>query len=256
MVYIRPKISYPFPCVSLTEHHCRHIQAPVMEAILPKLHLNRHSPRAVLFAGPRYGGIGLAENYVDFGYGHLQYLIGHLKMGDEVGHMLLSLITHTQLQVGSCTPFFQLSYPLYAKWIDSTWVTDVWKFTHPTAIIVDIEKHWTPKLLRQFDHPIMDLAMTFNLHAQQLCSINLCLLYLQVLTVSDIATARKGRLTGSAIHGQRHPHQQSTLVWPVIPRPPNSMWHQWRIFLQFLCNGDKLLTPLGAWLSRPHFQWQ
>jgi hypothetical protein len=49
--YIKPKMTYPFPCVSLTEKQCRHIQAPVLEAILPKLHLNRHSPRAVLFAG-------------------------------------------------------------------------------------------------------------------------------------------------------------------------------------------------------------
>jgi hypothetical protein len=53
MLYIRPKISYPLPCVSLTETQCRHIQAPVMEAILPRLHLNHHSPRAVIFAGPR-----------------------------------------------------------------------------------------------------------------------------------------------------------------------------------------------------------
>jgi hypothetical protein len=29
MIYIRPKISYPLPCVSLTEQQCRHIQAPI-----------------------------------------------------------------------------------------------------------------------------------------------------------------------------------------------------------------------------------
>jgi len=52
MLYIRPQISYPLPCISLTETQCRHIQAPVMEAILPRLHLNHHSPRAVIFAGP------------------------------------------------------------------------------------------------------------------------------------------------------------------------------------------------------------
>jgi hypothetical protein len=52
MQYIRPKITYPFSCVSLTEKQCWHIQAPVLTAILPKLHLNHHTPRAVLFAGP------------------------------------------------------------------------------------------------------------------------------------------------------------------------------------------------------------
>jgi hypothetical protein len=62
MQYIRPKITYPFPCVSLTQAQCRYIQAPVLEAILPKLHLNRHTPHAILFNGPRFDGIGLPEN--------------------------------------------------------------------------------------------------------------------------------------------------------------------------------------------------
>jgi len=115
MIYIRPKISYPLPCVSLTEQQCRHIQAPILEAILPKLHLNHHSPRAVLFASSRYRGIGLAENYADFGFCHLQYMIGHLKMQDDVGVMLLSLITHTQLQVVLLHPFLSAGIPTLCK---------------------------------------------------------------------------------------------------------------------------------------------
>jgi hypothetical protein len=89
MQYIRPKITYPFPYVSLTEKQCRHIQAPVLAIVLPRLHLNRHTPRAVLFAGPRHGGLGLLENYTDLGIGHLQCLVGHIKMGDEVGQLLI-----------------------------------------------------------------------------------------------------------------------------------------------------------------------
>jgi hypothetical protein len=109
--------------------------------VLPRLHLNRHTPRVVLFAGPRYGGLGLSENYTDLGIGHLQYLVGHIKMGDEVGQLLLSLITHTQMQVGSVTPFFKLAYPRYVKWIDSTWIMDVWKFTNQAKVVIDVEKH-------------------------------------------------------------------------------------------------------------------
>ena len=72
MQYIRPKINYPFPCVSLTETECRRIQAPILEALLPKLHLNRHTSRAVLFAGPRSGGLGHPEKYTIPGIGNLQ----------------------------------------------------------------------------------------------------------------------------------------------------------------------------------------
>jgi hypothetical protein len=255
-MYIRPKITYPFPCVSMTENQCRHIQAPVLEAILPKLHLNRHSPRAVLFAGPRYGGLSLAENYTDFGFGHLQYLLGHIKMGDDVGQLFLSLITHTELEVGSTTSFFHLPFPSYMKWIDAHWITDVWKFTHRARIEVDIENQWKPRLLRQNDCALMDFAVTLHLNAYQLRCINTCRLYLQVLTVSDIATADGKHLLESAVKGQRDCQRRSTLLWPQVPCPPRSFWLQWSNFLEHLSRGRRLIEPLGQWIATPQCDWR
>lgn len=240
----------------MTEAQCRHVQAPILEAILPKLHLNRHTPRAVLFAGPRYGGLGIPETYTDLGYGHLQYLVGHLKLGDDIGKLLTSIITHTQLQVGSTTPFFQLPYPNYAKWIDHTWMTDCWKFSHRAKIEVDVESHWVPQLLRQGDIGLMDMAMTFHLDPQQLRCINTCRLYLQVITVSDITTARGDRLLSSVMVGDRDPARSSNLLWPTVPRPPNSFWHAWRLFLEFFARGRKLMTSLGNWTNFPPCQWK
>jgi len=256
MQYIRPKITYPFPCVSLTEKQCRHIQAPVLAAVLPRLPLNWHTPRAVLFAGPRYGGLGLSENYTDLGIGHLQYLVGHIKMGDEVGQLLLSSITHTQLQVGSVTPFFKLAYPRYVKWIDSTWIMDVWKFTNQAKVVIDVEKHWLPCLPCKHDAALMDLALTFNLNADQLKSINLCRLYLQVITVSNITNATGDRLLASAMAGFRDNQRSSTLLWPDIPQPPSSHWNTWRVFLQFFSKGSNLKQALGPWENRPHYEWR
>jgi hypothetical protein len=256
MQYIRPKITYPFSCVSLTEKQCQHIQAPVLAEILPKLHLNHHTPRAVLFAGPRYGGLSISENYKDLGYSHLQYMIGHIKMHDEVGQLILSLITHTQLQVGSVTPFFRLAYPKYAKWIDSTWITDVWKFAHQAKIEIDVEKHWVPKLLRGEDTALMDMALTYNLNAYQLQCINQCRLYLQVITISDITSARGDHFLRSALTGTKEHKRQSHFSWLDIPPPPSHCWHTWRLFLQFFSQGRRLLQPMGPWIHPPHYQWR
>lgn len=249
MMYIRPKLNYPTPCVSLTEAQCHHIQSLILEAILPKLHLNRHTPRAVLFAGPRYGGLNIPENYTDLGYGHLQYLVAHIKLGDEVSQLILSLITHTQLQVGSTTPFFQLQYSTYAKWIDSTWITDCWKFSQRARITVDIESQWVPLLSREGDIALMDLALTFNLDSYQLQRINTCRLYLQVLLVSNITTARGDKLLPSVLYGERDIHHTSVLLWPTVPRPPEAFWTSWRMFLQHFTRGRTLMTSLEPWKS-------
>ncbi|MFO0446277.1 MAG: hypothetical protein ACK51L_01300, partial [bacterium] len=255
MQYIRPKINYPFPCVSMTETECRRIQAPILEAILPKLHLNRHTPRAVLFAGPRYGGLGIPENYTDLGFGHLQYLTGHLKLGDEVGQLIQSLITHTQLEVGSTSPFFQLQYPTYARWIGNTWITDCWKFAHRAKITVEVESQWVPKETRYGDIALMDLALTFHLDTYQLQCINTCRLYLQAIMVSDITTARGDKILPSVMLGERNPAVESAIQWPEIPRPPSSFWSVWRLFLQFFARGRRLMAPLRLWRYTP-LKWR
>jgi len=257
MMYIRPKINYPLPCVSLTQAQCRYIQAPVLEAILPKLHLNRHTPRAVLFAGPRYGGISLPETYTDLGQGHLAYFLGHLKLGDETGALIKTLITHTQLQTGSVFPFFSLPYPTYSKWTDTTWVTDIWKYTHQAKLVVEVESHWKPHLSRQNDSAIMDFAVSLNLNHFQLICINTCRMHLQVTTLSDIVTAAGDTFVPSILAGQTDPHRPSSLKWPIIPSPPPSFWRQWQLLLQHLISGRRLSRPLGEWIAPPlnHWTW-
>jgi hypothetical protein len=175
--------------------------------------------------------------------------VGHIKLGDEVGQLILSLITHTQLQVGSTTPFFQLQYSTYAKWIDSTWITDCWKFSQRARISVDIESQWVPLLSREGDIALMDLALTFNLDSYQLQCVNTCRLYLQVLLVSDITTARGDKLLLSVLYGERDIHHTSVLLWPTVPRPPEAFWTSWRMFLQHFTRGRTLMTSLEPWKS-------
>jgi hypothetical protein len=77
MRYLHPKLTYPLPCCSLTQNQCRHIFSPALAALLPKLHLNMHTPHAIIFGDARYGGLGLPELYTDQGYGQLKFLVGH-----------------------------------------------------------------------------------------------------------------------------------------------------------------------------------
>ncbi len=81
--YIHPKLMYPLSCTSLTPAQCRTIQAPALAALLPKLHLDRHSPHAVIFASTLYGGLGLPDLYIDQGFSQLTLFIGHVKLNDE-----------------------------------------------------------------------------------------------------------------------------------------------------------------------------
>ncbi len=95
------------------------------KALLPKLRLNRHTPRAILFGSPYYGGIDLPYLFLDQGIGQLKWLFGHIKSGDDVGSFLLILLSHVQLHLGVSQPFLTLPFPKYAKWVNKVWLTSV-----------------------------------------------------------------------------------------------------------------------------------
>jgi hypothetical protein len=174
-LFIRPKINYPLPCSALTPAQCRLIQAPVLASLLPKLHLNSHTPRAVLFAGPTYGGLSVPETFIDQGFGQLTLLLGHLKLGDEIGDLIRSFADHLQLHIGSKTPFSLLKFSLYKKWIDQPfWLTSLWSFINRANASLDIENHWLPTLARANDQMLMDLALQLNFNYSQLRQLNAC----------------------------------------------------------------------------------
>jgi hypothetical protein len=167
-LYLRPKLSYPLPCTSLTLSQCRTIQAPALAALLPKLHLNRHSPRAILFSGPIYGGLSLPDLYDDQGIGQLRLLIGHLKLDDDTGQLIRSTLSHLQLQTGSNQSIYSLNYFLYEHLLEPNWLTAIWAYTTTTAITLDIENQWLPQKARVGDIMILDHALQLNFNTQQL----------------------------------------------------------------------------------------
>jgi len=180
ILFLCPKLVYPLPCCTLTLSQCQFIQAPILAALLPKLHLNRHSSCAVLLSSPYYGGFAIPDYYIDQGFGQLCLLIGHLKLQDENDQLIRILLLYLHLHLGSSTPIFQLSFKQYEKWIEGNWITSLWEFLSKASMTLDIEHHWTPTPARTHDCLLMDSALLQSLHLTQLKHINSCRLYLQV----------------------------------------------------------------------------
>jgi hypothetical protein len=61
MVYLRPKLTYPLLCSSLMKKQCKTIQAPALAALPPKLHLNCHTPHAVILGDQEYDSLASPE---------------------------------------------------------------------------------------------------------------------------------------------------------------------------------------------------
>jgi hypothetical protein len=253
-LYIRPKLLYPLPCTSFTPAQCCTIQAPALAALLPKLKLNRHSPRAVLFSGPTYGGLSLPDLYDNQGFGQLSLFIRHLKLGDETGQLILSTLSHMQLSIGSSRPFLTTSFATYGKLIEPNWITSIWSYAKLTNTTIEVENQWLPTLAREGDATIIDAALTLNLTTSQIRQINACRIYLQVITISDISTVDGRYILPHILKGLRSKERISNLRWPTTYRLTH--WAAWKLFLQYISSGTKLDRNLGIWLAEPHQQWK
>ncbi len=231
MQYLQPKITYPLPCSSLSQKQCQYVQAPALTALLPKLHVNRHTAHVILFGEYRYSGLGIPDLYTDQGYGQLKLLIGHLKLGDEIGQLILIAISHLQLHICSRSPFFVCPYPLYAKWVENNWLTSIWKHMHQLNIKGEVEHHWTPKRARQQDVILMDEILKYNFTPTQIRQINYCRLF---VLLSEITSADGRHILPSITEGRRTSHRSSKLHWPRQETPPEPAWSLWRIALDYI----------------------
>jgi hypothetical protein len=245
-LFLRPKLIYPLACSSLTQQQCKHIQAPALAALLTKLHLNRHSPHAVIFGGYQYGGLSLPDLYTDQGYGQLRLLLGHVKLGDDNGNLIQIEITYVQLCTGVLSPFFQWPYPYFAKWIDHTWISSVWKYSHQIGISIELENTWLPTLYRKGDQSLMELLLSLHLHPSTISEINQCCLFLQVITISDITTADGNLILPEVLEGASIPYRSSVLSWPRQNCPHHNAWRKWNNFLQHIHRNGTLITPLRS----------
>jgi hypothetical protein len=122
-------LGYGTPATSLSMDECKEIQKPLVNAILPKMGINRNSKRDVVFGTTKYGRLGLTHLAAVQGYGQLQYLLGHLRIDDTSGTLYRILMEFTQLECGMEQEILSCDFDKYEHNIlTPNWITECWRF--------------------------------------------------------------------------------------------------------------------------------
>jgi folate-dependent tRNA-U54 methylase TrmFO/GidA len=118
-------LGYGKAATSLSMDECKEIQKPPVNAILPKMGINRNTKRDVVFGTTKYGGLGLTHLAAVQGYGQLQYLLGHLRSDDTSGTLYRILMEFTQLECGIEQEILSCDFDKYEKNIlTPNWITE------------------------------------------------------------------------------------------------------------------------------------
>jgi hypothetical protein len=144
----------------------------------------------------------------------------------------------------------------YSGWLESFWLIYLWYFLDKVKLAVTITNQWLPTLPRHADIALMDHFVHQGYKASQLTRLNRCHIYLQVITLTDIASADGTCIIPDVFIGLPLTDRKSTLQWPSQQRPSETDWALWSSALQSLQPRNRLTTPLGNWLvAEFHQTW-
>ena len=255
-----PSVRYSLPVTSLSDDELHKVQSKMTASILNSLGYNQHYPHAVAFAPQHAFGCGLWDLKIEQGLLHLQSFLDYVGTEHKVGNVILISLRHLQVEAGVSFDILQFpARPL--PYLTDCWLLHMRGFCAKHGVSLKVRSNRLPTKARANDSFLMEHAMTLGLKRQELHDLNLARTYLQVTTISDIASACGTSLHPMIWQCQQIPERKSRFTFarqPIISSGQRGLWRKLMRSLLDLPISKDILTlrlPLGCWHSESNMIW-
>jgi hypothetical protein len=248
---VMKSLEYPMVVSTLDAETWVSIMSPVLQVCLPKAGICRSFPRDMVLAPLKFQGLGIPHPFGTQVSKHIEVLLRHPSNRTKTGAYLEAAVQEHQLETGTSFGIFQQEYRNTAILASDTWIKRVWKELEGMDIYVAFDSPVLP-LRCSGDALLVEVFMDLEVDQEELKWLNWCRMYLQVCTVSDIATADGRCIRQSAWLGERDGMHRSRYQWPRTVRPNRNRWALWQDTLTrslLASDGPQRLLrqPLGPW---------
>jgi len=138
-------------------------------------------------------------------------LCGDLRAADRVGCTIINTMSALQLESGLVDPFLLTSYR-FSTWDTDGWLMECWRILSKYKLELHSPSLWVPTTLCTNDKSFMQAIAEINKFENwQLCQINRCRMYLQIITISDLSTT-----WGTIVNGRGTLEHQYQTSFPPI----------------------------------------
>ena len=250
---VMKKLEYPLLALTLTKEECNKIMSPILQGGLPRIGVCRTMARALVYTPLKYQGLDIKDLYISQGLQHIKALLNHIWRRTTTGTLLRTTMEHLKIEVGLTGSILSNDYQLYGELAEESWIKHLWKFLMETGIQIN-DKIEDFEMSRENDIPInVGLAKAFNekkITKTEWKRANKCRMYLQVLTIGDIATAEGTEIEEGIMKGDFHRSRARRVNWPYQQKPKSSYWTIWRKVLRKGLLGDigQLQNKVGRWI--------
>ena len=250
-----PSLGYPLAMNHFTRQELHIVQKNAIRAIAARCGYNRNTHRAILFGSTKYGGANFRHLYSIQGEGQLQLFLKYWRSPTtQAGQVLRISVAWFQSAAGISRPVFEdVTTPL--AYSDSKWLLSIRTYLNHIGGSITLRPTFISDRRRLHDRYIMDDIIESKLFTpREICLLNLCRLYLQVLLLSDLTNAEGTYLDKFIIIGQldHRTSSQSVTHRFVQDRPSQRAWALWKKANKIWSNGTrKLNEALGPWVQLP-----
>ena len=180
---------------------------------LQKLGFNGHFPRAVTFGSKDLAGLAFPDLPAEQGISHVMaFLKGQFK--DNLVGKMMHILLQTQ-QVESGVGWLLLMDPTYPlPYITASWITYMRDFLAANDMQLEVTKAKTIPLSCKGDCYLMEEIQKRVTSPTDLYDINLCRMYLQVTTLSDITSADGMNISKEALKCKTLTDRTPTITFP------------------------------------------
>jgi hypothetical protein len=242
------KIRFTLPQCFFTPAYLEAAQSKSMPLIFAKCGYMRTTAYSILF-GPKFlGGAGFLRWLTLQGEGQILLFIKHWRAYDDAGRLLRVAVAWVQYQSGVGIPIFENPH-LHLPYLESRWLPSMRAFLSQINGQLILDKTYVAPLQREQDEYIMSRVLETGVFTDhELHLINCCRLYLNVITVSDVALACGSCLDPTIATHQPSGHSTSNYHRPLQAYPPN--WRLWdRVMSIWFDDNHQARVPLGPWLT-------
>jgi hypothetical protein len=248
---------YPMTATTIRKKEWESIMVPLLKAGLPRAGISSKFPRDILYGPTTVQGFGVFHPWYHQQLKHLIVLLEHTEHHSMTGQFLTTSFEQLRLETGTSGFMTDTQYTIMKATVTQTWITDLWAFLNHFSIQLRDDIAQLPPR-RKNDKFLMNEFINSGNHLKKL---NECRMFLNAVTISDIATANGKELALHAWNGTREDRGPSTYQWPRIQDSLlQEHWKQWQraIASVFLLHDHSrvLDTPLLEWNTGELRQWK
>lgn len=210
-----PRLCYSLQATHFQAAELDSVQAQFMSQFLQASHFPSHFSRAIVYAPIIIGGLGLLRLFYEQCAAQIKTMIGLLRTDSELSKLFRINLDIFRLRAG--TSKCPMSDPWEINYMHPDWFVSVCLALAQSGLCLSTKNPEYFRLKCDGDKNIMDELISAELPKRWLTACNRCRIYIQAITVSDIADPLGIRIPRHVLECRNR--LPSRLEWPIQAWP-------------------------------------